>query len=310
MVDHYSVLGVSPDATYEQIKTAYTRLVLRAHPDKGGAHSKFVKIQAAYEVLRDATARATYDKERTRNLKQRRSSSSKNGGSHAHPYADFSSSMPSGCYDSNSFNFWNGRPDTNNAWNSNRESTCGSGYRPYSSDHGHPRPGSPEFDYTRAELERVNELQEDALKHLTRYRSMQEHLLQVTKTHHDLGPEIWAHLRHFDSRLANRELELRARAQAIELHQVPARRRTPHHNGIFARFDVDGYVRSVKTEDKQTLNELSSAMTRVITPLGEMKKRRHKARDSGMEVDNDDVKRELDESVALLKRFLIKVLSA
>ncbi|OCT47435.1 hypothetical protein CLCR_03522 [Cladophialophora carrionii] len=60
--NHYAVLGVLRSATQAEIKIAYNRLVLKAHPDKGGSQSDFIKIQAAWEVLRDASARAEFDR--------------------------------------------------------------------------------------------------------------------------------------------------------------------------------------------------------------------------------------------------------
>ncbi|EXJ59669.1 hypothetical protein A1O7_03815 [Cladophialophora yegresii CBS 114405] len=60
--NHYAVLGVLRFATHAEIKAAYNRLVLQAHPDKGGSPSDFIKIQAAWEVLRDTSARAEFDR--------------------------------------------------------------------------------------------------------------------------------------------------------------------------------------------------------------------------------------------------------
>lgn len=58
--DPYSLLGVSPQASPEQIKAAYKRAVARYHPDKVAhlgkefqelAHKKLLAIQQAYEIL-------------------------------------------------------------------------------------------------------------------------------------------------------------------------------------------------------------------------------------------------------------------
>jgi curved DNA-binding protein CbpA len=59
--NHYAVLGVLRESSYSQVKTAYNRLVLTHHPDKGGQQAVFVKIQKAWEVLRNAAARAVFD---------------------------------------------------------------------------------------------------------------------------------------------------------------------------------------------------------------------------------------------------------
>lgn len=66
MDDHYAILGVSEDATFNEIRTAYRRLMLRHHPDKNpgdmaGAHSATIRINIAYEILGDDGERRTYD---------------------------------------------------------------------------------------------------------------------------------------------------------------------------------------------------------------------------------------------------------
>ena len=58
---HYSVLGIAKTATELEIKKAYRKVVLKAHPDKGGSSDLFRKVQEAYEVLRDTEKRARYD---------------------------------------------------------------------------------------------------------------------------------------------------------------------------------------------------------------------------------------------------------
>lgn len=62
---YYKVLGVSKDATQEEIKRAYYRLVRIYHPDVSAdpeARRKFEEIRKAYEVLSDPEKRAKYDK--------------------------------------------------------------------------------------------------------------------------------------------------------------------------------------------------------------------------------------------------------
>lgn len=46
----WKVLGLPPDATLEQIRSNYTAMVKKHHPDHGGSHDEFVRIQHAYEV--------------------------------------------------------------------------------------------------------------------------------------------------------------------------------------------------------------------------------------------------------------------
>ena len=58
---HYSVLGIAKTATELEIKKAYRKAVLKAHPDKGGSSDLFRKVQHAYEMLRDTEKRARYD---------------------------------------------------------------------------------------------------------------------------------------------------------------------------------------------------------------------------------------------------------
>ncbi len=60
-MSHYDTLGVSKDASKDQIKKAYRKLAMKEHPDKGGDPEKFKKISEAYEVLSDDDKRQQYD---------------------------------------------------------------------------------------------------------------------------------------------------------------------------------------------------------------------------------------------------------
>ncbi len=60
--DYYGVLGLSKNATPEEIKKAYHKLAHKYHPDKkGGDSEKFKEINEAYSVLSDSKKKATYD---------------------------------------------------------------------------------------------------------------------------------------------------------------------------------------------------------------------------------------------------------
>lgn len=58
----YDVLGLSKEATTDDIKKAYRKLAREHHPDKGGDPEKFKKVQEAYEVLSDPEKRQNFDR--------------------------------------------------------------------------------------------------------------------------------------------------------------------------------------------------------------------------------------------------------
>jgi molecular chaperone DnaJ len=63
--DFYKILGVSKQATEEEVKKAYRKLALKYHPDKNpgnkAAEDKFKEATRAYETLKDPQRRKLYD---------------------------------------------------------------------------------------------------------------------------------------------------------------------------------------------------------------------------------------------------------
>jgi len=60
--DLYAALGLSPEATAEEIAAASKAAVKKHHPDKGGKPDDFHTVQRAIAILRDPTKRDKYDR--------------------------------------------------------------------------------------------------------------------------------------------------------------------------------------------------------------------------------------------------------
>lgn len=73
--DYYKILGVSQEASTEEIKKVYRKLALETHPDRNpddpNAEEKFKRISEAYGVLADSQKRAQYDQYRRLGFQQR-----------------------------------------------------------------------------------------------------------------------------------------------------------------------------------------------------------------------------------------------
>ncbi|MCX7641813.1 MAG: molecular chaperone DnaJ [Elusimicrobiales bacterium] len=89
--DYYRILGVSRNATQEEIKSAFRKLALKYHPDRNpgnkDAETKFKEINEAYEVLSNPEKRKMYDTYGEEGLREGFSSSGFSGGFDA--FSDF-----------------------------------------------------------------------------------------------------------------------------------------------------------------------------------------------------------------------------
>lgn len=81
--DYYKILGISRNATDDEIKKAFKKLALKYHPDKNkdpNAEEKFKEVAEAYEVLSDRKKREIFDQFGEEGLKGQPSGPSGSGG--------------------------------------------------------------------------------------------------------------------------------------------------------------------------------------------------------------------------------------
>ena len=61
MKNYYDILGVSEDASNEQIKKAFKDIAKKEHPDRGGDEARFKEANEAYDTLKNSQKRHDYD---------------------------------------------------------------------------------------------------------------------------------------------------------------------------------------------------------------------------------------------------------
>jgi DnaJ family protein A protein 2 len=62
MKNYYDILGISQNASNNEIKKAYKSLAMKHHPDRGGNPENFKQINEAYAVLSDPSKKEKYDR--------------------------------------------------------------------------------------------------------------------------------------------------------------------------------------------------------------------------------------------------------
>jgi len=60
-MNYYSTLGINKNASDDEIKTAYRKMAMKHHPDRGGDEKKFKEIEEAYRTLSDPEKRRMLD---------------------------------------------------------------------------------------------------------------------------------------------------------------------------------------------------------------------------------------------------------
>lgn len=60
---YYDILEIKKDADAKEIKKAFKKAALQAHPDKGGTDELMTMVNEAFKVLNDPAQRAEYDRD-------------------------------------------------------------------------------------------------------------------------------------------------------------------------------------------------------------------------------------------------------
>lgn len=60
-MDYYNILGVSKNASQDELKKAFKAKSMQYHPDRGGDAEKFKEVNEAYQTLKDPIKRTQYD---------------------------------------------------------------------------------------------------------------------------------------------------------------------------------------------------------------------------------------------------------
>ena len=61
MKNYYNILGVSEDASHDQIKKAFKNIAKKEPPDRGGNEARFKEANEVYDTLKDTRKRQEYD---------------------------------------------------------------------------------------------------------------------------------------------------------------------------------------------------------------------------------------------------------
>lgn len=61
MKDYYQILGINRNASDEEIRSAFRKLAMKHHPDRGGDGDRFKEINEAYSILGDPEKRRSYN---------------------------------------------------------------------------------------------------------------------------------------------------------------------------------------------------------------------------------------------------------